>query len=70
MATEVDRHKLKATIEAYGHTYSAEGPEDMTLDALMGQIIVPLILSIGYSPAIVGPLFKDGLPTEWDSAYE
>lgn len=66
---ENETKKLKVTVEHYGYTYSAEGPADMNIDQLIGRIITPLMLNIGYQAESIKKLFIDGLPSEWDSAW-
>lgn len=62
--------KLTMTVEVYGYKYNIEGPQDMTVDQLFGRVIVPLVLGMGYADESIAELFKDGLPSKWDTAYE
>lgn len=67
---DVKTGKLTMTVGVYDHEYSASGPEDMDIDHLFGRIIIPLVLSMGYQRDSIAKLFVDGMPTEWDSAYD
>jgi hypothetical protein len=64
------KDRLRMTVELDGMEYAAEGSANMTLDRLFGRIIVPLVLSMSYSADRVAKLFVDGLPSDWDSAYD
>lgn len=69
-AEAAGKNRLVMTVEAYGHKYTAECPVEVSLDHVLGRVVCPLLLDIGYQPGSLKRLFVDGNPMEWDSAYD
>lgn len=68
--TQPKEYRLRMTASAYGVEYSAEVGADATLDRVMGAVVVPLLLSLGYQRGSIEKMFVDGMPTEWDDIYD
>ncbi len=62
--------RMVMTMTAYGTEYSAALGDDANIDVVMGRMVVPLLLAIGYQRGSIEKMFKDGIPSEWDSVWQ